>query len=252
MHIARYRVKDVLMFDIVKDDRVTDLVGSIFDRPTETGNLRPLAEVELLAPVRPTKIVCVGQNYTGHIRELGAPVPEQPVIFLKPPSNLIGPGREIVYPAGAEQVDYEGELAVIIGQTMSRIPEDEALDYVLGYACFNDVTERDMAAKDLFLLTLAKDFDTFSCLGPWLAADLNPDDLNLRTLVNDRVRQEDSTARCVFSVPRILSFISRFMTLLPGDVVITGTPQGVGPLKPGDEVSVEIAGLGLLTNLVVG
>ena len=206
--------------------------------------------MELLAPAVPTKIVCVGQNYREHIQELGLPVPEQPVIFLKPASGLIGPGAEILYPPEATRVDYEGELAVVIAKTMTRVSEDQALNHVLGYSCFNDVTERDMAAKDPFLLTLSKGFDTFSCLGPWLATDLDPGNLKIRTLVNGQVMQEDNTANCVFSVPMILSFISRFMTLLPGDVVITGTPKGVSPIKPGDEVSVEIDGIGRLTNRV--
>ena len=250
MHIVRYKAQNQVKCGIVKDNLVAELAGSVLDPPQETGVSLPLAEVELLAPVEPGKIVCVGQNYIGHIKELGLPVPQQPVIFLKPASGLIGPGAQILYPPQAKRVDYEGELAVVIARTMTRVAESRALDHVLGYSCFNDVTERDMAARDPFLLTLCKGFDTFGCLGPWLTTDLDPGNLNLRTLVNGEIKQDDNTGNCVFSVPKVLSFISGFMTLLPGDVVITGTPKGIGPIGPGDEVSVEIQGIGRLTNRV--
>jgi len=203
-----------------------------------------------LTPVTPSKIVGVGQNYREHIRQLGVPVPEKPVIFLKPSSCLIGPDEFILCPPQAAQVDYEGEVALIIKETMKDIPPGQALRFLLGVSCFNDVTERSMAQKDPFLLTLSKGFDTFGAFGPYLVTGLNPDNLRIKTYLNGNLRQDDTTANCVFEVKYLLSYVSTFMTLLPGDVVITGTPKDIGPMKPGDRIEVEVDGVGKLTNTV--
>ena len=252
MRIVRFQEEGRIGYGSLQEEQVFDLEGSIFEGARETGQGRPLAQVELLHPIQPSKVVCVGQNYLGHIRELGVTVPQEPVIFLKPPSCLIGPGQEIVYPPRATRVDYEGELALIIKKEIKDLPPEEVMGRVLGCSCFNDVTERDLAAKDPFFLTLAKSFDTFGCLGPWIETGLDPNDLDLTTRLNGRTVQEDNTRNCVFKVEKVISFISRFMTLLPGDVVITGTPQGIGPMKAGDVVEVEIKGIGSLRNIVAG
>ena len=252
MIIARYEYEGRNFFGSVKDKKVVELSGAIFDQPKETGQSLPLDRVRLLYPVEPSKIVCVGQNYRGHIAELGVPIPKEPVVFLKPPSCLIGPGENIVWPAGAQRVDYEGELAVVIGRTISRAAPEEALAGILGCSCFNDVTERAMVGRDPFLLSLAKGFDTFGCFGPWVVTGLDPDRLEIKTRLNGKVMQSDNTANCVFSVGEVLSFITRYITLVPGDVVITGTPKGIAPMKPGDTVEVEIEGIGRLGNPVAG
>ena len=251
MRIVRFKEQGRVGYGSLKEDRVLDLEGSIFEKPKETGPGRPLAQVDLLHPVHPSKVVCVGQNYLGHIKELGVKVPQEPVIFLKPPSCLIGPDQGIVYPPRATRGDYEGELALVIKEEIKALPPGEVMDRILGCACFNDVTERDLVARDPFFLTLGKAFDTFGCFGPWIETGLDPNDLNLTTRLNGRTVQKDNTGSCVFKVEEVISYVSRFMTLLPGDVVITGTPQGIGPMKPGDAVEVEIEGIGVLANPVV-
>jgi 2-keto-4-pentenoate hydratase/2-oxohepta-3-ene-1,7-dioic acid hydratase in catechol pathway len=252
MKIARYSHKDRIQFGRVEDQMLRMLKGDIFGECQETNTLVPISEVTILTPTVPTKIVCVGQNYRGHIQELGVPIPKEPVIFLKPPSCLISNGEAIVYPAFANRVDYEGELAVVIKEKMTRVSEDQVLTHVLGFSCFNDITERDMAGRDPFLLTLAKSFDTFGAFGPYVVTGLDPNHLELKTYLNGQLRQQDNTKNCVFSVSRILSFITRHITLYPGDVVITGTPKGIAPMKSGDVVEVAIEGIGKLTNPVVG
>ena len=250
MKIGRFEYKGKIRYGLVAGEAVRFLKGNPFSRIQESGVPVPLAELKVLIPTVPSKIVCVGQNYREHIQELGVPIPENPVIFLKPPSCLVGPGQAILFPCGAARVDYEGELALVVKKTMKAVPPREAMRFLLGVSCFNDVTERSMAAKDPYLLTLAKGFDTFGSLGPYIATDLNPDNLRIRTYLNGNLRQDDTTINCVFDARSILSFVSRFMTLLPGDVVITGTPKGIGPMKIGDRVEVEVKGVGKLSNPV--
>ena len=251
MKIARYRHGNRIQYGRVEDQQLRTLAGDIFGEFEPTDDFVPLSEVKLLTPVSPSKVVCVGQNYRGHIQELGLPVPEKPVIFLKPPTCLIGDGDKIVFPESATRVDYEGELAIVIKKKMSHVSEDQVLDCVFGYSCFNDVTERDLVSKDPFMLTLSKSFDTFGAFGPCMVTDVDPDNLELKTYLNGRVMQQDNTKNCVFKVKTVLSFISRHMTLLPGDVVITGTPKGVAPMSIDDVVEVEIDGIGKLCNQVV-
>jgi 2-keto-4-pentenoate hydratase/2-oxohepta-3-ene-1,7-dioic acid hydratase in catechol pathway len=178
------------------------------------------------------------------------PVPKEPLIFLKPPSCLIGHEHPIIYARNAERIDYEGELAIVIKHRMKSVDETDTLNYVLGYSCFNDVTARNMVAKDRFLLTLAKGFDSFGPFGPYIVTDLDPNHLMLKTYLNGELKQQDNTKNCVFSVQQVLSFISKYMTLFPGDIVITGTPRGIAPMKPGDTVEVEIEAIGTLRNFV--
>jgi 2-keto-4-pentenoate hydratase/2-oxohepta-3-ene-1,7-dioic acid hydratase in catechol pathway len=212
----------------------------------------PLAELELLSLVRPSKVVCVGLNYLDHAREMGQAVPDEPILFLKPPSSVVGAGDAIVLPASSEQVDYEAELALVMGRTARYVSEADAARHIFGYTCANDVTARDLQKKD-GQWSRAKGFDTFCPVGPWIETE--PGDLGslaLRAVVNGEVRQEGNTANMIFPPHLLVSYISNIMTLLPGDVILTGTPAGVGPIRAGDEVSVEIDRVGFLQNPVLG
>jgi 2-keto-4-pentenoate hydratase/2-oxohepta-3-ene-1,7-dioic acid hydratase in catechol pathway len=203
----------------------------------------------LPVPVRPTKILCVGRNYADHAAELGHDVPAEPLIFMKPPSSLIGAGEAIVLPAASERVDYEGELAVVIGRRCRNVSEADAMGVIAGYTILNDVTARDLQKKD-GQWTRAKGFDTFAPCGPRLVTDLDPTDLEIKTLVNGELKQHGRTSQFIFSIPRVIAYISGVMTLEEGDVISTGTPSGVGPLKPGDTVEVWVEGIGSLINPV--
>ncbi|MBN2206825.1 MAG: fumarylacetoacetate hydrolase family protein [Candidatus Aminicenantes bacterium] len=211
----------------------------------------PIGEVRLLAPSVPTKIVAVGVNYKAHALERGRGLPAEPLLFLKPPSALIGPGEAIVHPRASSRVDYEGELALVIGRRASRLGDgDPVEDYSLGYTCFNDVTARDLQDKDV-QFTRAKSFDTFAAAGPCIAVGLDSGRLALKTFVNGKLRQSGHTSDLIFPVPVLVRFISRVMTLYPGDLITTGTPSGIGPLRPGDRVDAQIEGIGTLSNHVI-
>ncbi len=248
MKIARFEKDGKISYGAVEGEEIITLSGSVFDGPQKSGPGQPIADVKLLPPTMPSKVVCVGQNYLGHIKELGVPVPEEPVVFLKPNTCLIGQGDDIIYPKQATRVDYEGELALVVKKPLKDASEAEAMQGLLGCSCFNDVTERNWAAKSPFLLTLCKGFDTFGCYGPWIDTEADPGALDIKTYLNGKVMQDDNTANCVFSPGSILSFVSRHMTLLPGDVVITGTPKGIAPMEVGDLVEVEVEGVGKLSN----
>jgi 2-keto-4-pentenoate hydratase/2-oxohepta-3-ene-1,7-dioic acid hydratase in catechol pathway len=201
-------------------------------------------------PNVPSKIVGVGLNYRAHAAEMGKPLPEEPLIFLKPPSALIGPGAAILRPAGYTRVDYEGELAIVIGKRARRVTRDRALDFVRGLTCLNDVTVRDLQKKDV-QYTRAKGFDSFCPVGPTVAEGLDPSKLAIVTRLNGEVRQNSTTADMIFDVPSIIAFVSHVMTLEEGDLITTGTPPGVGNLLPGDRVEIEIEGIGVLANPVI-
>jgi 2-keto-4-pentenoate hydratase/2-oxohepta-3-ene-1,7-dioic acid hydratase in catechol pathway len=211
-----------------------------------------LRSVRLLPPCAPTKIVCVGRNYAEHAKELGNEPPAEPLIFLKPPSSLIASGDAIVYPALSQRVDYEGELGVVIGKRARNISREEAMNYVLGYTCVNDVTARDLQKKD-GQWTRGKGFDTFCAAGPCLVPkdELRIENLRIRTLLDGGVKQDAYAREMIFPVDVILSYVTAFMTLEPGDLVATGTPPGVGPLQPGSKVRIEIEGIGVLENEVL-
>lgn len=217
-----------------------------------TGAAWPLAEVRLLPPCWPSKIVCVGRNYEEHARELGNLAPAEPVIFLKPPSALAAHGDPIVLPALSNRVDYEGEIGVVIGRRARRVPPERAQEYILGYTCINDVTARDLQKKDV-QWTRAKGFDSFCPVGPWIApaSEVELETLRLRTWVDGELRQQATPAEMIFDIPRLIAFISEVMTLEPGDLIATGTPAGVGPLAAGSVVRVEIEGVGILENRAV-
>jgi len=218
--------------------------------PQIIGDAVNVDEVRLLAPVEPQKIVCVGRNYAEHAAELGNEVPSEPLIFLKPPSTIVGPEEAVVYPAISERVDHEGELALVIGQRCRHLSEEEAMEVVFGYTVANDVTARDLQRKD-GQWTRGKGFDTFCPVGPWIDTQFNPTNRVVRCLVNGEVRQDGNTGLMIYSIARVLAFVTQFMTLEPGDLVLTGTPAGVGAVKAGDVMTVEVGGLGSLVNPVV-
>jgi 2-keto-4-pentenoate hydratase/2-oxohepta-3-ene-1,7-dioic acid hydratase in catechol pathway len=216
-----------------------------------TGRRYPLAEVRLLAPVLPSKVVAADRNYPSQVREGDGEPPAEPALFLKPSTSVTGPGEAIKYPVKlTERVDYEGELAVVIGRLCRQVPAERADEVVFGYTCANDVTARDLQARD-GQWTRAKGFDTFCPLGPWMETGTSPADLELTTTVNGAVRQRARTSEMLCGVPALIASVSQVMTLLPGDVLLTGTPAGAGPLADGDEVSVTIESIGTLTNKVV-
>jgi len=211
----------------------------------------PIASVKFLPPVEPTKIIAVGLNYIDHAQELGVSAPEEPIIFLKPPSALIGDRDPIILPNSSKRVDYEGELAVVIGKRCKNVPRKRAKEFILGYTCFNDVTARDLQAKD-GQWSRAKSFDTFAPMGPYIAELEDASKLRIQTRVNGEIRQRSNTSNMIFDVPTLIEFVSSIMTLERGDVISTGTPSGIGMLKDGDIVEVEIERIGVLRNPVVG
>ncbi len=230
----------------LKQKRVTELMDSI--EPEDTSY--DISSVKFLPPTRVTKIVAVGLNYRAHAEEMGKPIPSEPLIFLKPSTAVISNKMKIMLPKVSDRVDYEGELAVVIGRRCRKVSPEEAKDFILGYSCFNDVTARDIQKKEV-QYTRAKSFDTFAPYGPWISVSTDPSDLKIETRVNGEVRQKGRTSDMIFSPFELVSFVSKVMTLLPGDVISTGTPPGVGPLKSGDRVEVEIETIGTLINYAV-
>lgn len=207
-----------------------------------------LSDVQLLAPVVPSKVVCVGRNYREHAAELGNKMPEEPLLFLKPPSSVIGPGERIELPPDSQQVEHEGELGVVIGRTARKLSaDDDPLRYVFGYTCVNDVTARDLQRKDI-QFTRGKSFDTFCPVGPWIVTELDPTKVNVVTRLNGEIKQNGNTGDMAFPVGFLIMYISRIMTLYPGDLIATGTPAGVSRMKHGDLVEVEVEGIGVLQN----
>ncbi len=263
MRIVRFELTDVAAtsqpgaWGLVLEDLVYPLARAPYldavagqYAPAIAGEPQLLADVTLLAPATPSKIVCVGRNYAAHAAELGNEVPDEPLIFLKPPSSLNRPDGDVVYPAISQRVDHEGELALVIGRRSRNLAEADAMAAIFGYTVANDVTARDLQKQDK-QWTRGKGFDTFAPVGPWIDTDFDPTNRQVRCLVNGEVRQDASTADLIFSIGRVLAFVTRFMTLEPGDLVLTGTPEGVGPVQPGDVMTVEVEGLGVLSNRVV-
>lgn len=228
---------------------VAAIDGHPFGPVSFTGDRWALPDVRLLSPILPSKVVALGRNYADHAREMGNEAPETPMIFLKPSTSVIGDGDTIRLPLSSSEVHYEGELAVVIGRPARNVARDEALSYVLGYAAANDVTARDQQRSDV-QFTRAKGYDSFCPLGPWIETVLDPSDLRLVTRVNGEIVQDGRTSQMIHDLPAQIAFISGVMTLLPGDVVLTGTPAGVGPIKDGDTVDVDIEGIGTLSNPV--
>lgn len=264
MRVARFRTTDNTIafgiFDVAEHGEGEELVELVADPLVAgyetTGRRFAVDEVTLLAPVIPrSKVVCVGKNYLEHVEEMqergmgSGEVPAEPMLFLKPNTSVIGPNDAIVRPAISQQVEFEGELAIIIGAVAKEVPEERALEVVFGFTCGNDVTARDLQYSD-GQWARAKGFDTFCPLGPVIETDLDLADLSIETRVNGEVKQQSSTALLIHSIPKLIAHASQAFTLLPGDVILTGTPKGVGPLEPGDVVEVEIEGIGILRNPV--
>jgi 2-keto-4-pentenoate hydratase/2-oxohepta-3-ene-1,7-dioic acid hydratase in catechol pathway len=245
----RFAVTEGVEWGLFEDGKINKIDGNPAGGYESTGEYYELSQVKLLAPVEPTKIVCVGLNYREHVKESqsASEVPKEPVLFLKPPSSVIGPGAKIIYPEMADRVDYEAELGIVIGRMCTNVAEVEAEDYIFGFTCTNDVTARDLQKKDK-QWTRAKGFDTFCPVGPWVISNLKYDDLLIESYLNGELRQSAQTSDMIFTVPFLISFISKIMTLHPGDLIMTGTPSGIGPMKPGDRVEVRIEGIGSLAN----
>jgi 2-keto-4-pentenoate hydratase/2-oxohepta-3-ene-1,7-dioic acid hydratase in catechol pathway len=255
MKLLRYWEPSAQMplWGVVEGDGVYALAGDPCAGVMPTGLAHSLSSVKLLAPCAPSKIICGGLNYAGHAREAGLPIPKVSACFFKPPSTLIGHGDAIEYPRQTRRLEYEAELAVVIKRRMRNTPPEQVIDHVLGYACGNDVTARDIQVEggNLLNLSVSKAFDTFNPLGPWLVTDLAPHDLSLTLTVNGAVRQKSRTSDMIFTVEVMLSYFSSIMTLLPGDLVMTGTPEGIGQMQVGDICEVAIEGIGTLRNPIV-
>jgi 2-keto-4-pentenoate hydratase/2-oxohepta-3-ene-1,7-dioic acid hydratase in catechol pathway len=251
MKLVRYSFEGVARFGALEGDEIRPMAGELGRLEPERGT-RPvgLNQVRLLAPVLPTKIVAIGLNYRDHAKEMGKQLPAEPLLFLKPPSAVIGPGDQIIYPPQTSRLDYEGELAVVIGRTARKVSPADARDYILGFTCMIDVTARDLQSRDV-QYTRAKGFDTFAPLGPAIATDIDASDLGLETRLNGEVHQHSRTSQLIFDCNHLLSYISHVMTLMPGDVISTGTPSGVGPMQIGDVVEVEIERIGCLRSSVI-
>ena len=250
MRVCRVSVDDDLCFGVIENDAVALLAGHPGGDFAPDGRVLRLSDVRLVAPVLPSKVIAVGRNYAEHAREMGAAVPAAPLIFLKPSTSVIGPGEPIALPWQSEQVEHEAELAVVIGRHSRDVPAERGRHVDFGNTCANYFTASYMQASD-GQWGRAKGFDTFCPLGPWIETDLDIDDAGVTCVVNGQQRQSGSTADMVRDVAELVSWISSVRTLLPGDVILTGTPAGVGPLVAGDEVSVSIDGIGTLTNPVV-
>lgn len=260
MKLARFKKGRTVAYGVVDDGVVHEVRGDIFHpdrvRLFREGTSIPysgrefsLAEVQLLAPCQPTKIIAVGLNYRTHAQEVRMDVPVEPLIFLKPSTAVIGPDEHILLPSMSRRIDYEAELGVVIGVRTKAVPEDAALDCILGYTCFNDVTARDLQGRDK-QFTRSKSFDTFAPVGPWIETQLDPTRLTVQSYLAGKLKQSGTTADLIFPVSTLVAFISQVMTLLPGDLIATGTPAGIGPMHPGETVEVIIEGIGTLRNYV--
>jgi 2-keto-4-pentenoate hydratase/2-oxohepta-3-ene-1,7-dioic acid hydratase in catechol pathway len=250
MKIVRYAAGNKAEYGIWDGDSVQSLAGTPYHGIKTTGRYHKLNDLKLLPPCTPSKIVALGLNYRRHAEEVKLRLPDEPLIFLKPPTSVIGPEDSIIYPESSRQVDYEGELGVVIKNRIWRVTKEEAMSHILGYTCFNDVTARDLQYKDK-QWTRAKGFDTFAPMGPCIETELDPGNLSLETCLNGEIKQRASTSDLIFPIPELVSFISHVMTLLPGDIIATGTTSGIGPMQPGDTVEVKIENIGTLRNYVV-
>ncbi|WP_419998116.1 fumarylacetoacetate hydrolase family protein [Streptomyces boninensis] len=254
MRIARFSIDGTVGFGVLEGDQLDVIKGHPFGEIERSGTKIPLAQARLLPPVLPNKVVAVGRNYAEHAAELGNEVPDAPITFFKPSTSVIGPQDQITYPPFSDDLHYEAELAVVIGRMCREVPVDRAADVILGYTCANDLTARDVQQREK-QWARAKGFDSSCPLGPWVETDISLDDIaagiGIQCTVNGEQRQLGSTSDMVRGIPALIAHITEAMTLLPGDVILTGTPAGVGPLNAGDEVAVTIEKIGTLTNKVI-
>lgn len=251
MKIVRFSTGNKVKYGILKDKSIQGIENKPYLHIKPLEEYYKLNEVKLLPPCIPSKIVAVGLNYRTHAEELKAPLPNAPLIFLKPSTAVIGPEENIYYPSSSHRVDYEGELGVVIKKPVWRVLEKDALDYVLGYTCFNDVTARDLQSQDK-QWTRAKSFDTFAAVGPCIETELDPANVGIETYLNGMLKQKGDTSDLIYSIPELINFASHVMTMLPGDIIATGTPSGIGPMYPGDIIEIKIKPVGTLRNYVVG
>jgi 2-keto-4-pentenoate hydratase/2-oxohepta-3-ene-1,7-dioic acid hydratase in catechol pathway len=249
MKIIRYQDGVNTNWGVIEGDSVREMEGDPFGHFHLTPKMKKIGEVKLLAPCLPSKIVALGLNYRDHAEEMKLVIPKEPLLFLKPSTSVIGPGEAIIYPKMSKRVDYEAELAVVIGKAAKGVSEETAADYILGYTCLNDVTARDLQPQN-GQWTTAKGFDTFAPIGPCIVTDIDPHHLDVSSYLNGERRQHSNTKNLIFGPRQLVSFISRVMTLLPGDVIATGTPSGIGPMTVGDKIEVVIEGIGTLSNQV--
>lgn len=250
MKIVRFAIGRKVGYGILSGQSIQAIENKPFRAISPTTQYYQLTKVRLLSPCLPSKIVAVGLNYLSHAKETNAAIPKTPLLFLKPSTSVIGPEDNIVYPSMSNRVDYEGELGVVIKKRARQVFPEDVLDYMLGYTCFNDVTARDLQSAD-GQWSRAKGFDTFAAMGPCIETELDPGNVPLETYLNGELKQQGNTSDLIYSVPELVSFISNIMTLLPGDVIATGTPSGIGPMLPGDTVEVKIAPIGTLRNYVI-
>lgn len=250
MKIVRFTTGFNIEYGVLYEDAIMSIVDSPFESIKETNRHYRISDVKMLSPCLPTKIVALGANYPSHAEEMNSNLPDEPLIFIKPPTSVIGTEDKIIYPPSSERVDYEGELGVVIKSITRQVAKEQARHHILGYTCVNDVTARDLQSKDK-QWTRAKSFDTFCPIGPCIETEIDPSDLSLETCLNGITRQKAQTSQLIFPVYELVSFVSHIMTLLPGDVIATGTPAGIGPMLPGDTIEIKIDGIGTLRNYVV-
>ena len=249
MKLCRASFENETFYGLIENGTVRRLFGTPFEEILPDGRVYPLSEVRLLAPAEPSKVVCIGKNYYAHAMEMQSTPPEQPLLFLKPSTTVVGPEDAILYPPDSTRVDYEAELGIVISRRCKDVPAERFSDVVLGYTCINDVTARDLQAKD-GQWTRAKGYDTFCPIGPWIETGLDPFSVRVESRLNGKVCQSESTSIMMHNVAKLVAYITRVMTLLPGDVIATGTPAGIGPMQVGDVVEIEVEGIGVLKNRV--
>ena len=250
MRIVRYREGSQIKWGVVEEEMIREMDGNPYEHFHLASKIKKVEEVKLLSPCLPSKIVALGLNYRDHAEEVKMVLPKEPLLFIKPSTSVIGPGEAIIYPKMSKRVDFEAELAVVIGKVAKKVSEERAADYILGYTCLNDVTARDLQPKE-GQWTMAKSFDTFAPIGPWIVTEIDPSHLEIASYLNGKRCQHSNTKNLIFGPHYLVSFISHIMTLLPGDVIATGTPSGIGPMGIGDRVEVVIENVGTLTNNVI-
>ncbi|WP_455240933.1 fumarylacetoacetate hydrolase family protein [Methanothermobacter tenebrarum] len=250
MKFLRFQYNNKTRYGFIEDNRIIEVSAEDYLSDNHKGLRKCPVNVKILPPVNPSKIICVGLNYKDHADELGMEIPEEPIIFLKPPSSIIGDGEFIIYPNMSREVDYEVELAAVISKEAKNVGREDAEDFIAGYTILNDVTARDLQRKD-GQWTRAKSFDTFCPIGPWIETDINPHELEISLHLNGELRQYSNTQNMIFDVYELVEFVSNIMTLKKGDIIATGTPPGVGSMKPGDEIEASIEGIGTLKNKVI-
>lgn len=251
MKYARFEnPQKIVKYGVVEGETVKVIEGDIFDNNQVTDEQYDLKTVKLLSPVEPSKVLCIGLNYVDHAIEFGKPIPVEPILFIKPSTSVIGLNDDIIYPPQTENLHYEAELVIVIGKKAKNVKKEDAYDYVLGYTAGNDITARDLQSKD-GQWSRSKGFDTFCPLGPWIETDIkDPNNLGIKLTLNGETRQDSNTSQLVFKCAELIEYLSSIMTLLPGDVIMTGTPAGIGAMQHGDQVEVSIEGIGTLVNTV--